>query len=112
MGDEWDVLRKNVSQVLKKEISIEEIKHIVAIINVIQEARIKFKGLSIKEKLAYARGEVFEMMDYLTHQEIACQIEQIKEEMTEMTGNINYEVYNSSNRGSKKITFEITGHHL
>ena len=52
MIDEWKTLQKNVSKILKHEISIKDLKHIVAVINVLQNAGIDFNEIDFSHAMA------------------------------------------------------------
>ena len=71
MTDQWQTLQKNVSKILKKQISIKDLKHIVAVINVMENAGLEFnwdpvKGdYTVNDQIeAFIRGQV-STIDYL-----------------------------------------------
>ena len=99
--DEWDTLQKNVSQILKIKISIEDLKHIVAVINVMENAGIEF------EKSLSATPITSQMIDYSVHG--LTKSDQVYRDImsNQDAESFKYQIENNIEPGSKRITFEI-----
>ena len=55
MADEWKILQRNVSKILKHAISIKNLKHIVAVINVMESAGMDFDVRDMASPMTYSQ---------------------------------------------------------
>jgi len=103
MKDEWETLRKNVSKILEKDISIENVKHIAAVINVMENAGVDFK---MPDKAAYPQTTLPVKFRYdIDSHKIPGMVTDISEPVIK---DIRYSIFDSPDSRSKQVTFEIT----
>lgn len=103
MKDEWETLRKNVSEILKKDISIENVKHIAAVINVMENAGVDFK---MPSEASYPQTT---MPVEFVHPGSVLEFDTLgKGSVPDITKHIKYSVYDSPQHQAKRVTFEVT----
>ena len=93
MSDEWETLRKNVSKILKKDVSLKNVKHIAAVIDVMQNAGVDFK-ISDAASPTTSTPVSFTYPDLLDE--------------TDVAKNVRYTVHDSFETQSKRVVFEIS----
>lgn len=106
MSDGWNTLQNNVSKILKKKISIKDLKHIVAVISAMESAGLDFKpdmskatsGMTSSVNPYQVGG--YPMTKMLDGRDIG--------DKSKILDNMRFTVDNDIMSRSKKVTFEIT----
>jgi hypothetical protein len=123
--EQWHTLRKNVSMIVKKELSIEETQTIVAVINVMESTGIKFNigidpAAELEAHTVMSSVQAIAPLSPLEYQPLCNNITelierqeaQIKENMRYIAANMMMRSYKNRQQRSINICVEISDYQM